>query len=111
MTKRKVVSHKIFFVYMLASKRNGTLYVGMSNDLERRVFEHKNNLIAGFTKRYKVHSLIYYEVLYDATSAIQREKQLKWWHRKWKLDLIEKHNPNWIDLVNAEGEILPLPIE
>jgi putative endonuclease len=106
-----MVHYKTFFVYIIASKRNGTLYIGMTNDLERRMYEHKNKLIAGFTKRYKVHTLVYYEVLYDATSAIQREKQLKWWHRKWKLDLIEKHNPAWINLVSVDGEIIPLPKE
>jgi putative endonuclease len=75
------------------------------------MYEHRHNLTEGFTKRYNVHILVYYEVHEDAYIAIEREKQLKWWRRKWKLELIEKHNPNWIDLVQPDGTILPLPIE
>ncbi len=87
-----------FYVYILASKRNGTLYIGVTNDLERRLFEHKNNLIDGFTKKYHVHTLVYFEVSSSIYSTISREKQLKGWNRKWKVELIEKDNPEWGDL-------------
>jgi len=86
------------YVYILASKRNGTLYIGVTSDLIKRVYEHKNDLIDGFTKQYGVHTLVYYEVAEAIESAIAREKQLKAWKRKWKLDLIEKNNPTWKDL-------------
>lgn len=89
---------KNYYVYILASSKNGTLYVGFTSDLERRVFEHKNNVIDGFTKKYRVHDLVYYEVTEDSTSGIAREKQLKKWDRAWKVDLIEKCNPSWKDL-------------
>ena len=88
-------------VYILASKQNGTLYIGVTNDLQRRVWEHKNDLVEGFTKRYGVHRLIYYELYEDMVSAITREKQMKKWNRAWKLELIEKHNPAWNDLWEA----------
>jgi putative endonuclease len=91
---------KDYCLYILASKRNGTLYIGITNNLLRRVYEHKNNLIAGFTKKHKIHNLVYYEVHNDVTCAITREKQLKKWRRKWKLDLIEKLNPKREDLYN-----------
>jgi putative endonuclease len=87
-----------YYVYILASQRNGTLYVGITNDLIKRVWQHKNDLIEGFTKRYQVHHLVYFEDTSDALSAIAREKQLKKWHRKWKLELIENKNPEWKDL-------------
>ena len=77
-------------VYILSSKRNGTLYIGVSSDLVKRVWEHKNDIIEGFTKRYAVHQLVWYEVHESMESAIEREKQLKEWKRKWKLELIEK---------------------
>ncbi len=89
-----------YFIYILASKRNGTLYVGVTNDIIKRVWQHKNDLADGFTKKYQVHKLVYFEQTTDIESAINREKQLKKWHRKWKLDLIEKQNPDWIDLYN-----------
>ena len=89
---------KTYYVYIMASKRNGTLYIGVTNDLIRRVHEHKNDLIAGFTSKYIVHRLVYYEQFGNIEYAIQREKQLKKWNRKWKLELIEKENPNWNDL-------------
>jgi putative endonuclease len=85
-------------VYMLASKRNGTLYTGVTSDLPKRIWEHKNNVIAGFTKKYHVHMLVFYELHPDMYSAITREKQLKKWERKWKLRLIEHYNPEWNDL-------------
>ncbi len=100
---------KTYFVYMLASKRNGTLYVGVTNDIERRVHEHKSDLNEGFTKRYHVHRLVWYEVHDDVFQAIRREKQLKKWNRRWKLELIEKHNPKWLDLVDKDGFVLSLP--
>ncbi|MBI5466153.1 MAG: GIY-YIG nuclease family protein [Candidatus Kerfeldbacteria bacterium] len=89
---------KQYYVYILASKRNGTLYIGITNDLARRIYEHKHNLIPGFTSRYGVHYLVYYEETHDVTSAFRREKQLKKWNRIWKLELIESTNPNWRDL-------------
>jgi putative endonuclease len=89
---------KDYYVYILANKPYGTLYIGVTNDLIRRVYEHRNDLIEGFTKRYKVHTLVYYEQGEDVTSCIEREKQLKCWHRKWKIRLIEEMNPEWKDL-------------
>ena len=88
----------MYYVYILASQRNGTLYVGVTNDLVRRVFEHKNDVVEGFTKRYGVHLLVYHESSSDVTSAIQREKQIKKWNRAWKIELIEGVNPDWKDL-------------
>ncbi len=85
-------------VYILASKRNGTMYIGVTSDLKKRVWEHKHNMVEGFTKRYKVHQLVWYEVHEDMESAIAREKRLKEWKRDWKLELIEKNNPAWLDL-------------
>lgn len=101
---------KSYVVYILASKRNGTLYTGFSGAFEERVYQHKSEAIEGFTSRYKVKRLVYYEQCADAYTAIQREKQLKKWNGAWKIRLIEKHNPEWQDLYN-DGEILPLPIE
>ena len=92
---------KTYFVYILASKRNGTLYIGVTNNLERRISEHQQNLIEGFTKKYRVDHLVYYETTSDVASALQREKQLKKWNRKWKLELIEKENPDWKDLITG----------
>ncbi len=89
---------KTYYVYILASKRNGTLYIGVTNDLIKRVYEHKNNLIEGFTNKYKVHRLVYYETTSEITSALHREKQLKKWKRAWKIELIEKNNPQWKNL-------------
>ena len=89
---------KKYYVYILANKRNGTLYIGVTNDLIRRVYEHKNDLIDGFTKKYVVHRLVYYEQYDDVANAIQREKRLKKWNRQWKIKLIEKENPEWEDI-------------
>lgn len=86
------------YVYILASQRNGTLYVGVTNDLVRRVWEHRNNVVDGFTKTYNVHRLVHFAEFDDPRSAIQYEKKLKHWERKWKLALIEKSNPDWRDL-------------
>lgn len=87
-----------YFVYILASKKNGVLYIGVTNDLERRVFEHKNKMPKGFTSRYNVDKLIYFEKYSYIKPAIKREKQLKKWNRQWKIDLIEKDNPDWNDI-------------
>ena len=88
-------------VYILASKRNGTLYIGVTSDLVKRIWEHKNNLVDGFTKRYSVHQLVWYELYESMESAIEREKRLKEWKRAWKLDLIENANPCWHDLYHT----------
>ena len=85
-------------VYILASKRNGTLYIGVTSDLVKRIWENKNNMVEGFTKRYNVHQLVWYELHSTMESAITREKRLKDWKRKWKLELIESNNPKWEDL-------------
>ena len=85
-------------VYILAGKRNGTLYIGVTSDLVKRVWEHKNNMVEGFTKRYGVHQLVWYELHDNMESAIEREKRLKNWKRAWKLKLIEGVNPDWEDL-------------
>lgn len=95
---------KNYFVYILCNNSK-TLYIGVSNDLERRMYEHKNKLIEGFTKKYNLTKLVYYEISNDIKSAIAREKQLKNWHRQWKINLIEKDNPTWKDLsVNYETD-------
>ncbi len=86
-----------FYVYILASERNGTLYIGVTNDLVRRVAEHREGVVEGFTRRHGVKQLVHFEVFDDATNAIQREKHLKKWNRAWKLELIETHNPDWLD--------------
>jgi putative endonuclease len=83
---------------MLASQRNGTLYVGVTSDLIKRVWEHQNDMVEGFTRRYKVHSLVWYEQHESMESAIVREKALKAWQRRWKIELIERLNPDWQDL-------------
>jgi putative endonuclease len=87
-----------YFVYMLASRPNGTLYVGVTNDLLRRVAEHRSGSLLGFTKRYAVKMLVYFESLDSIEAAILREKTLKKWKRDWKKNLIEHDNPHWIDL-------------
>jgi putative endonuclease len=88
-------------VYMLASERNGTLYIGVTSDLVKRIWEHKNNLVDGFTKRYNIHRLVWYELHGSMDSAIEREKRLKEWKRAWKLKLIEGFNPGWQDLYDT----------
>jgi putative endonuclease len=87
-----------YYIYILASERNGTLYVGVTNDLLRRVYEHKNDFVKGFTSKYGVHTLVFYEQCESHESAVAREKQIKEWKRKSKLELIEKVNPLWQDL-------------
>jgi putative endonuclease len=85
-------------VYLLASKRNGTLYTGVTSNLTKRIWEHKNNLVAGFTKKYSVHTLVWYEVHETMEFAIRREKAIKNWKRSWKIKVIEEENPGWHDL-------------
>ena len=90
--------YKQYYVYIMASKRDGMLYIGVTSDLIKRVYEHKNDSVEGFKNKYHIHNLVYYEVAADVTVAISREKQLKKWNREWKIELIEKHNPDWRDL-------------
>lgn len=90
-----------YFVYMLASRRNGTLYTGVTNDLGRRIGEHKEKLIPGFTKQYDVSLLVWYQTYGDINDAIAREKQIKGWNRAWKLRLIEENNSGWNDLTTS----------
>ncbi len=87
-----------YYVYILASKPNGTLYIGVTNNLIRRTLQHKNNLAEGFTRRYSVHTLVYYEQYNDVESALLREKQMKKWNRQWKINKIREQNPDWKDL-------------
>ncbi|HYH74525.1 MAG TPA: GIY-YIG nuclease family protein [Candidatus Saccharimonadales bacterium] len=86
------------YTYILASKRNGTLYTGVTSDLTERVWQHKEDAVKGFTSKYAVHLLVWYEEHETIEDAIEREKQLKRWHRAWKLSLIEESNPEWLDL-------------
>lgn len=92
---------KIYSVYILANEKYGTLYIGVTNNLEGRVWEHKNKVNKGFSSKYKTYRLVYHEGYEDINSAIDREKQLKTWDRQWKINLIEKENPNWEDLYNS----------
>ncbi len=87
-----------YYVYMLASQKHGTLYIGVTNDLIRRVYEHRTDAVARFTKRYGVHTLVHFEQTENVEAAIQREKRLKKWSRAWKIKLIEDSNPDWADL-------------
>jgi putative endonuclease len=86
------------YVYILANKRNGTLYVGVTSNLAQRIYQHKNNLMEGFTRKFQIHQLVYFEARVRIDDAIAREKSLKKWRRKWKLQLIEGTNPDWRDL-------------
>ncbi|HET7550443.1 MAG TPA: GIY-YIG nuclease family protein [Gemmatimonadaceae bacterium] len=101
---------KLPSVYILASKRRGTLYIGVTSDLVKRVWEHRNDLVAGFTREYRVHRLVYFEFHQRMQDAIQREKRLKKWNRMWKIELIENRNPEWRDLwgeIVGSGEVDP----
>ena len=89
---------KQFYLYILASKRNGTLYIGVTSDLVKRIWKNKNKLVEGFTEKYNVNKLVYYEAHSDAESAITQERQMKKWRRAWKMRLIEGRNPEWRDL-------------
>jgi len=95
-----VKEDKQYYVYILTNKSNNVLYIGVTNDLIRRLFEHKTKLVEGFTKKYNLQKLVYYEATNEIESAIKREKQLKNWHRGWKMNLIDQFNPNWRDLSN-----------
>lgn len=87
-----------YYLYMLSNKYHGTLYIGVTNDLERRMFEHKNQLNEGFSKKYSLNRLVYFETFQYINDAIKREKNMKKWKRQWKINLIEKENPGWNDL-------------
>jgi putative endonuclease len=96
----------LYFVYILASRRNATLYIGVTNNIMRRTWEHKRGLVGGFTKKYGVHILVWYELFEDVNEAIAREKRMKRWNRAWKIRLIEKHNSGWNDIYDRlMGEI------
>ncbi|WP_417463382.1 GIY-YIG nuclease family protein [Kordiimonas sp.] len=86
------------YTYILASKKHGTLYIGVTSDLVKRTWEHREDQADGFTRKYGVHTLVHFESFNDIKFAIEREKQLKRWHRQWKINLIEEHNPDWEDL-------------
>ncbi|HEY5690220.1 MAG TPA: GIY-YIG nuclease family protein [Candidatus Gracilibacteria bacterium] len=92
---------RYYYVYILASGKNGTLYIGVTGNLERRIYQHKTQSVKGFTRKYQIDKLVHFEETDDISAAITREKQLKRWNRKWKMDLIEKDNPLWEDL--SEG--------
>ena len=94
---------KVYYVYLMASRRNGTLYIGVTNDLARRAWEHREGLVPGFTKKYHVKMLMYYEAFDDIDAAIHRETRLKKYKREWKLKLIEQDNPGWRDLARDLG--------
>ena len=87
-----------YYAYILASDRNGTLYIGVTNDLVRRIHEHRESVVDGFTKKYGVHRLVYFEAFDYGQAAIQRERTMKHWKRDWKIALIEENNPDWRDL-------------
>ena len=89
---------KQYFVYLLSNKSYGTLYTGVTSHLIQRIYQHKAGLADGFTKKYNIHRLVYYEVHLDVNEAILREKRIKKWNRQWKINLIEQHNPQWLDL-------------
>jgi putative endonuclease len=91
----------VYYVYLMASRKHGTLYVGVTNDLIRRACEHRTNAVAGFTSRYHVHLLVWFECYDDALTAITREKEIKKWRREWKANLIEQTNPEWADLFES----------
>jgi putative endonuclease len=99
----------LYYVYILASSRNGTLYAGVTNDVLRRTWEHRNKLVDGFTKKHGVHMLVWYELHEDIREAIAREKQLKRWNRAWKVKLIEKENSDWNDLYDRLNGEIALP--
>lgn len=89
---------RYYYVYMMTNRKDGTLYIGVTSDLVRRVFEHREGAITGFTKRYNLTRLVYFEAFDDPENAILREKRMKKWERKWKVELIERDNPDWRDL-------------
>jgi putative endonuclease len=89
---------KQYYVYILTNKSNKVLYIGVTNDLERRMYEHRNKMVDGFTKKYNLNKLVYFETTTDVRSALEKEKQLKNWHRSWKINLINEFNSEWKDL-------------
>jgi putative endonuclease len=91
----------VYYVYLMASRRHGTLYVGVTNDLIRRAYEHRTDAVEGFTSRYRIHLLVWFECYDDPLTAIAREKGIKKWRREWKINLIEKTNPEWADLFGS----------
>jgi putative endonuclease len=108
------INEKQFFVYIMASRKHGTLYIGVTSDLMRRMWEHKEGAVPGFTKRCKVNRLVHYEVLAEPSIAIQREKSLKRWPRDWKTNLIERDNPEWLDLcieMNADPQLAAVAMD
>ena len=94
---------KTYYLYIMASRKNGTLYIGVTDNLHHRVWQHKNDVHEGFTMKYGIHRLVWYEATTSIEGAIRREKQMKRWRRQWKIDLIEKENPNWDDLYEGLG--------
>jgi len=99
------MNYRLPSVYILSNRKNGTLYTGVTSNLIKRIWEHKNGVVDGFTKRYGVHRLVWFEMHDNMESAIQREKRLKKWKRQWKINLIESNNPNWRDLYEEIAEI------
>jgi len=95
------MEEKQYYVYLLASKKYGTLYTGVTSNLAQRVYQHQEGLAEGFTKKYNIHQLVYYEVHLDIYEAITREKRIKKWNRRWKINLIEQNNPQWLNLANG----------
>jgi putative endonuclease len=95
------VEEKQYCVHILASKKYGTLYTGITSNLAQRMYQHQEGLVDGFTKKYDVHQLVYYEVHLDVYEAITREKRIKKWNRQWKINLIEANNPHWLNLANG----------
>jgi putative endonuclease len=106
---KHVAEPKAYWVYILVNQRNGTLYIGVTNDLLRRVSQHRKGIVRGFTNNYGVKHLVYFEEFTDIRAAINRETRLKKWNRKWKLDLIESQNPEWKDLYEELIAPWPLP--
>ncbi|MBP3924628.1 GIY-YIG nuclease family protein [bacterium] len=92
---------KSYYVYIITNKTNNVFYIGVTSNIVKRIYEHKNNLVEGFSSRYNVHKLVYFEITEDIESAIKREKQLKNWHRDWKINLIKEKNPDFIDLYDS----------
>lgn len=90
---------KTYYVYIMSNKKRGVLYIGITGHIERRIYEHKNELIKGFTEKYKTKKLVHCELFSNVLEALEREKQLKKWHREWKINLIEETNPEWVDLM------------
>ena len=102
---------KSYYVYILTNKKHGTLYIGVTGNLERRIYEHKMKFIDGFSKKYNLTKLVHYEETDEITIAIEREKRMKKWYRKWKIELIEKDNPQWIDLAEDWYDEIPDQVE